>query len=74
MLTAATLRQFNIGAPWNVPAGQGHANIDAVIAKYEQESYAEEERKLQQLRENRIPAEQPFDPLVKSTAAGLPGT
>ena len=58
-------RQFNHGSPWNVPAGQGSANIDKVIAKYEQEAFSENEKKVQQLKENNVPAEQPFEPLVK---------
>ncbi|KAK4540824.1 hypothetical protein LTR36_008901 [Oleoguttula mirabilis] len=65
--------QFNTGAPWNVPAGHGSANIDKVIAKYEQEAFAENDRKLQQLRENKVPAEQPFEPLAKLAPASPPG-
>jgi len=57
-----------------VPAGHGYANIDKVIAKYEQEAFEENERKLQQLRENKVPCEQPFDPLVKAPPAGPPGS
>lgn len=67
------LRQFNIGSPYNVPAGHGSANLDRVIAKYEQESFAENERKLQQLRENKVPCEQPFEPLAKSPPAAPSG-
>lgn len=62
-------RQFNVGAPWNVPAGHGSANIDAVIAKYEKEAYEENERKLKQLRENKVPCEQPFERLTKAPPA-----
>lgn len=62
-------RQFNVGAPWNVPAGHGSANIDKVIAKYEQEAFAENERKLQQLREDKVPGEQSFEPLSKAPPA-----
>lgn len=51
-------RQFNHGSPWNVPAGQGSVNLDVLIAKYEKEAYAAQEEKLQQLKENRVPAEQ----------------
>ncbi|KAK5127040.1 hypothetical protein LTR85_008399 [Meristemomyces frigidus] len=65
--------QFNVGSPWNVPAGQGSANIDHVIAKYEQEAFAENDRKLQQLRENKVPSEQPFEPLTKMPPAPPPG-
>ncbi|KAK5117653.1 hypothetical protein LTR62_005076 [Meristemomyces frigidus] len=65
---------FNIGSPWNVPAGQGGANIEHVIAKYRQEAYEENEKKLQQIRENNVPAEQPMEhTLIKKTAASLPG-
>lgn len=66
-------RQFNIGSPFNVPAGHGGGNLDQVIAKYEKESFEENERKLQQLRENNVPCEKPFDPLAKSPPAPPPG-
>ena len=62
-------RQFNTGSPWNVPAGHGSANIDEAIAKYQREAHGEQEKRLQQLRENKVPVEQPFDPLAKTTAA-----
>ena len=62
-------RQFNAGSPWNVSAGQGGGNIDAVIAKYEQEAFADNERKLQQIRDNNVPAEKPVQRLVKSPPA-----
>ena len=53
-------RMFNTGSPWNVPAGQT-ANLDELIAKYQKEAYEANEKKLQQLRENKVPAEQPYD-------------
>ena len=43
-------------------------NLDKVIEKYQRENYEEHERKLQQLRENKVPVEQPYEPLVKSNA------
>ncbi|CZT17296.1 related to NADH-ubiquinone oxidoreductase 17.8 kDa subunit [Ramularia collo-cygni] len=61
--------QFNHGSPWNVPAGQGSANLDVLIAKYEKEAFAAQEEKLQQLRENRVPAEQPVPDYLKVTPA-----
>lgn len=48
-----------------MPAGHGSANIDRVIAKYEKESFEANDRKLQQLRDNKVPAEQPIKPLTK---------
>ncbi|GAB1744134.1 hypothetical protein NU219Hw_g1291t1 [Hortaea werneckii] len=66
-------RQFNIGSPFNVPAGHGGGNLDQVIAKYEKESFEENEKKLQQLRENNVPCEKPFEPLAKSPPAPPPG-
>lgn len=73
--TDIRLRAFNIGSPWNVPAGQGGANIDHVIAKYRQEAYEENEKKLQQIRENNVPSEQPMKgTLIKATSAGQPGS
>lgn len=65
-------RQLNTGSPWSVPAGH-YANLDHVIAKYEKEAFAENERKLQQVRENRVPCEQPFEPLAKSPPMPPPG-
>ncbi|EMC93245.1 hypothetical protein BAUCODRAFT_125121 [Baudoinia panamericana UAMH 10762] len=66
--------QLNTGAPWNVPAGH-YANMDTVIAKYEKESFEAQERKLQQIRENNVPCEQPMPTLVKtSSPAGASGT
>ncbi|KAK0925028.1 hypothetical protein LTR91_004218 [Friedmanniomyces endolithicus] len=65
--------QFNIGSPYNVPAGQGSANLDHVIAKFERESYADNERKLQQLRDNKVPSEQPMpETLAKVSGAASP--
>lgn len=58
-------RQFNTGSPWNVPAGQGSINIDQVIEKYQNEANEVQERKLQQLRDNNVPAEQPYTPFVR---------
>ncbi|KAF2768922.1 hypothetical protein EJ03DRAFT_255395, partial [Teratosphaeria nubilosa] len=61
--------QLNIGSPYNVPAGQGSVNIDKAIAKYEKEAFKANEKRLQQLRENKVPIEQPFEPLIKSPPA-----
>ncbi|KAK3072796.1 hypothetical protein LTR53_006168 [Teratosphaeriaceae sp. CCFEE 6253] len=67
--------QFNIGSPWNVSAGHGGANVDHLIAKYEKEAFEANARKLQQLRDDKVPSEQPLtNALVKSTAASPPGT
>jgi hypothetical protein len=54
-----------------VPAGHGSANIDALIAKYEKESYEENEKKLQQVRDNKVPVEQPRKVFSKATPAAL---
>lgn len=40
-------------------------NIDQVIEKYEKEAQELQEKKLQQLRENNVPAEKPVEPLVR---------
>ena len=61
-------RIFNTGSPWNVPAGH-HANMDTLIAKYEDEARADDEKKLQQLKENNVPVEQPFESFRKLTPA-----
>merc|ERR1712137_83263 len=60
---------FNTGSPWNVPAGQGGANIDHLIAKYEKEAYEANEKKHQQIKENKVPREQPLTPFAKRTPA-----
>merc|ERR1712072_156372 len=57
----------------HAPAGHGGGNLDQVIAKYEKESFEENERKLQQLRDNNVPCEKPFEPLAKSPPAPPPG-
>ncbi|KAF1346884.1 hypothetical protein BDV97DRAFT_299932 [Delphinella strobiligena] len=54
---------LNTGAPWNVPAGS-RANVDHAIAKYEKENFAENEKKLQQLRDNDVPAEKPYTGII----------
>ena len=68
-LTRMNHRQFNTGSPWNVPAGHGSINIDHVIAKYEKEAFAEQEKRLQQLREGSVPAERPMELPAKRTPA-----
>ncbi|MCJ1363447.1 hypothetical protein MMC16_002554 [Acarospora aff. strigata] len=42
---------FNTGSPWNIPAGQGGANLDKLIAHYEKKNYEAEEKKVRTLRE-----------------------
>lgn len=64
-------RIMNQSSPWNVPAGNGSANMDAVIAKYRDEAFAQNEEKLKQVQENRVPREQPVRSLKKMTPAGL---
>jgi hypothetical protein len=64
-----TYRQFNGGAPWNVPAGQGSIDLEKVIAKYEKEAFEANEKRLQQLRDNNVPYEQPVKSLIKSPPA-----
>ncbi|TKA63597.1 hypothetical protein B0A49_04671 [Cryomyces minteri] len=56
---------FNTGAPWNVPAGHGGANMDKLIAHYEKENFEEQEKKMQALRDGSITAEQPVQRLGK---------
>ncbi|KAF2724924.1 hypothetical protein K431DRAFT_281396 [Polychaeton citri CBS 116435] len=58
---------INAGSPLNVPAGQGSADLSAMIEKYEQENRELEAEKLAQLRENRVPREQPVHVLTKRT-------
>lgn len=62
-------RQLNTGSPWNVPAGHARADLSTLIEKYEKEARAEEEQKLQQLRENKVPCEQPYKRFAKITPA-----
>ncbi len=44
-------RIFNTGSPYNVPAGQGSANLDKLIAHYERKNAEEENRKVRIMRE-----------------------
>nr|OQO20533.1 hypothetical protein B0A51_11507 [Rachicladosporium sp. CCFEE 5018] len=62
---------FNTGSPYNVPAGHGSANIDQLIAKYQKESNEAQEEKLEQLRSNRVPREQPVKDFAKITPAAV---
>jgi hypothetical protein len=54
---------MNNGSPYNVPAGS-QVNMDKVVAKFQQEAYEENERKLQEMREGRLKAEIPVDEQV----------
>lgn len=47
-------RVFNTGSPWNVPAGQGGANLDALIAHYKKKNAEHDEKVLKKLRENEL--------------------
>ncbi|KAF2806662.1 uncharacterized protein BDZ99DRAFT_500758 [Mytilinidion resinicola] len=49
-------RIFNVGSPYNVPAGSS-VNLDKLIAKYEKESYEAQEAKLQALKDGTLPVE-----------------
>ncbi|KAF2196882.1 hypothetical protein GQ43DRAFT_444728 [Delitschia confertaspora ATCC 74209] len=49
--------QFNVGSPYNVSAGS-QVNLSKVIAKYEREAYADNEQKLEDLRNGTLKAEQ----------------
>ena len=40
-------------------------NIDRAIEKYEKEAFEAQEKKLQQMRDNKIPAEQPSESLIR---------
>jgi hypothetical protein len=51
---------MNNGSPFNVQAGQ-QANMDKVIAKFKQEAYEDQERKMEALRNNQISSEQPLE-------------
>jgi hypothetical protein len=59
---------MNAASPYNVRAGY-HNNMDELVAKYKKEAFEDNERKLQQLRENRVPVEQPYEPFTKNTPA-----
>jgi hypothetical protein len=51
---------MNVGSPYNVPAGST-VNLDKVIAKYEKEHYEDQAKKLKQLLDGTLPAEQPAE-------------
>lgn len=69
MRLSSTFRIFNTGSPWNVPAGHGSTNLDNLIAKYEKEAFEENGKKLQQLKDNNVPVEKPFESFRKLTPA-----
>ena len=50
---------FNVGSPYNVPAGS-QVNLDKVIEKYRREAFEDNERKLQQQIEGKIPPDPPY--------------
>ncbi|PSN63340.1 hypothetical protein BS50DRAFT_624094 [Corynespora cassiicola Philippines] len=52
---------MNVGSPYNVPAGSVN-QMEKVIAKFKQEAYEDNERKLEALRNGTIKAEQPYEP------------
>ena len=43
--------------------------MDELIKKYETENFEQNKKKLQQLRENKVPVEQPFDGFAKAMPA-----
>jgi hypothetical protein len=51
VLTAC--RIFNTGSPYNVSAGQGARDMDAVVAHYEKLNADAEEKKLKALEEKK---------------------
>ncbi|KAI9709356.1 MAG: hypothetical protein M1820_003476 [Bogoriella megaspora] len=48
---------LNQGSPWNVPAGHGSANIDAVIEHYQKKNFEENEKRLKAMLEGTNKAE-----------------
>lgn len=46
-------RIFNTGSPYNVSAGQGPRNMDAVVAHYEKQNAEAEEKKIKALEERK---------------------
>ncbi|KAF2105393.1 hypothetical protein BDV96DRAFT_592588 [Lophiotrema nucula] len=55
---------MSVGSPYNVPAGS-QTNISHVIDKYRREQVADEEAKLEAMRNGTLKAEQPIDRLPK---------
>ena len=56
---------MNNGSPFNVSAGQGHANIDDAIARYQKKNFEENAQRLKNLEDGNIRSEKPFDPLQR---------
>ncbi|KAH5532054.1 hypothetical protein HBI52_000430 [Parastagonospora nodorum] len=54
---------MNVGSPYNVPAGS-QVSMEKVIEKYKKITYEENERKLEALRNNEVPSEQPLKPRI----------
>jgi hypothetical protein len=59
-LAANRHRIMNVGSPYNVPAGS-QVSMEKVIEKYKKINNEENERKLENLRNNKISSEQPFE-------------
>jgi len=59
----------NASSPYNVPAGHGSANMGQLIAKYQKQAFEENERKHQQLKDNKVPVEQPYESFRKVAPA-----
>jgi len=59
----------NASSPYNVPAGHGSANMDKLIAKYQKQAFEENEKKHQQIKDNKVPVEQPYESFRKITPA-----
>lgn len=53
---------MSMGSPYNVPAGS-QVSMSKVVEKYKKEANEENERKLEQLRNGTLPAEQPVPQL-----------
>lgn len=49
-------RHVSAGSPYNVPAGH-YANLDKLVAHYQEKHTKEEEEKLQLMREGQLPAQ-----------------
>lgn len=45
--------------------------MDELVARYKKEAYEDNEKKLQQLRDNNVPVEQPVSHFRKVTPAAL---
>jgi hypothetical protein len=47
-------RAFNFGSPYNISAGQGSANLSALVRHYDEKEQRQEEARLRRMKDGRV--------------------